>query len=99
MGWRDGAAAARAGLTMARLPLTYAIEALGHHDLPPNLSTASDGDVEAVLRRAAMFIGRLASEIEVARVASVMPGSCIACTDFVAYVEGVPMLVARPQLF
>lgn len=73
----------------------YVVESLGHHDLPDELSEADEHDVEAVLREAAAFLGRPSVTIE--RVASVIPGSCIASVDVVASVGGTPILVARPS--
>jgi hypothetical protein len=76
----------------------YTIESLGHHDLPEHLAEAAAADVEDVLRRAAAFLGRR-DGVEVARVPSVVPGSCVACVDVVASVGGTPILVARPSLY
>lgn len=75
----------------------YTIESLGHHDLPRELSVASEADVEDVLRRAAAFLGR--EEVTVERVTSVLGGSCIVCTNVVLYVSGTPFLVAKPLLY
>ncbi|AKV02386.1 hypothetical protein AKJ09_09049 [Labilithrix luteola] len=54
-------------------------------------------DVEDVLRRAALHMGW--PEVDIQWVASVIPGSCMACTDAVAYTRGVALLVARPLLY
>jgi hypothetical protein len=78
------------------VPLTYPIYRLGHHALPAELRRATDDDVDDVLRRAAAFVGR--GDVDVARVASVVGGSCVACVDVVASVGGVPLLVARPDV-
>ena len=78
---------------------TYAIESLAHHDLPDHLSSATEADVEDVLRRAAAHLGRPSVTVE--RVSSVVPGSCIASVDVVAFVGGpggTPILVARADL-
>ena len=72
----------------------YTISALGHVDLPDELSTATDAEVEATLRRAAHHLGFEVDEI--CRVSSVLGGSCIACVDVVAYTAGTALLVARP---
>ena len=72
----------------------FVIRSLGHHDLPPELSEASDDDVEDVLRRAAAFLGR--PHVDVERVASVI--GCMPVIDVVASVEGVPILVAQPAM-
>jgi len=74
----------------------YVIESLGHHPLPRELTVAAEANVDDVLRRAARFIGL--AEVTIERVSSVIPGSCIACTDVVAYVQRTPMLVARVAL-
>jgi hypothetical protein len=75
----------------------YAIESLGHHELPDELSRADEATVAEVLRRAAALVGF--PEAEVRAVSSVIGGSCIACTDYVAYVEGIAVLVAKPALY
>jgi hypothetical protein len=75
----------------------YAIESPGHLELPEELTRARDEDVENTLRRAAAFLGW--EDVEIARVASVIGGSCIACTDVVAYVHGTALLVAKPELY
>ena len=71
----------------------YTITALGNFDLPRELSTATDADVEAVLRRAANHVGFEVDEIR--RASSVLGGSCIACVDVVAYAGGTAIVVAR----
>ncbi len=71
----------------------YTITALGNFDLPRELSTATDADVEAVLSRAANHVGFEVDEIR--RVSSVLGGSCIACVDVVAYAGGTAIVVAR----
>jgi hypothetical protein len=75
----------------------YRIDAAGHHELPEELTRASDADVEDVLRRAAASLGL--GEVTIERVTSVLGGSCVVCTDVVAYASGVAMLVARPLLY
>gem|GEM_PF-4200190 len=75
----------------------YDIGSPGHHALPRELEEASEGDVEDVLRRGAAMLGY--ADVTVERVTSVLGGSCIVCTDVVAYVDGVPLLVARPRLY
>ncbi|MDB4938515.1 MAG: hypothetical protein JWP87_5487 [Labilithrix sp.] len=75
----------------------YTITALGNLPLPDDLAEATDENVDAILRRAAAHLGRETVQIE--RVSSILGGSCIACTDVVAYVEGTPLLVARPRLY
>lgn len=75
----------------------YRIDTAGNRELPDDLASASDANVEDVLHRAAAFLGF--EEITVERVTSVLGGSCIICTDVVAYASGVPMLVARPLLY
>lgn len=75
----------------------YRIDSAGHRELPADLTQASDADVEDILHRAAAFLGF--EEVTVERVTSVLGGSCIVCTDVVAYAGGVPMLVARPRLY
>jgi hypothetical protein len=77
----------------------FSITSLGHHDLPPDLATAPEAEVEAVLLRAAAFLGFAASQVAIERVASVIPGSCMACTDVIASVGGTRMLVASPALY
>jgi hypothetical protein len=72
----------------------YTISTLGNVDLPDELSTATDADVEAVVRRAAAHLGFEADEV--GRVSSVLGGSCIACVDVVAYAAGTALVVARP---
>lgn len=80
-----------------RPDLTYCIESLGHYELPDELTQAPVSDVEDVLRRAALHMGW--PEVDIQWVASVIPGSCMACTDAVAYTKGVALLVARPLLY
>jgi hypothetical protein len=75
----------------------YSVSSLGNLELPDALCRASEADVEDVLRRAAAHLGR--DKIDIARVSSVIGGSCIACIDVVAYVDGTPLLVARPSLY
>jgi hypothetical protein len=76
----------------------YTLESLGHHDLPSELAEADEEDVDDVLRRAVRFIaGR--DDATIARVSSVIPGSCIACTDVVAYLGATPIVVARASLY
>jgi hypothetical protein len=75
----------------------YRIDTAGHHELPAELTRASDAEVEDVLRRAAAFLGL--GEVTIERVTNVLGGSCIVCTDVVAYCSGVAMLVARPLLY
>jgi hypothetical protein len=77
----------------------FTITSLGHHALPDDVATATDADVEAVLLRAAAFLGYAAAEVAVERVASVLAGSCIACTDVVASISGTRLLVASPALY
>lgn len=77
----------------------YRIEGSGAHgsqDLPAELSGASEADVEAVLAQAAAFLGF--EDVVIQKVTSVLGGSCIVCTDVVAYASGVPVLIARPSL-
>jgi hypothetical protein len=78
-------------------PPMYSIATLGNIALPQELSTATEENVEDVLRRAAAHLGRETVQIE--RVSSVLGGSCIACIDVVAYVDGTALLVARPALY
>jgi hypothetical protein len=75
----------------------YRIVAAGRRELPVHLASASDAEVEDVLQRAAAFLG--AEEVTVERVTSVLAGSCIICTDVVAYSSGLPLLVAQPLLY
>lgn len=75
----------------------YTITVVGNVRLPADLETATDADVEDVLRRAATHLGR--DGVEIQRVSSVLGGSCIACVDVVAYVGGTALLVARPALY
>jgi hypothetical protein len=75
----------------------YTITVVGNVPLPAGLATATDVDVEDVLRRAATHLGR--DGVEIRRVSSVLGGSCIACVDVVAYVGGTALLVARPALY
>jgi hypothetical protein len=75
----------------------YAIESLGHHELPAELASAGEAEVADVLRRAADFMGFAGAEIR--PVASVLGGSCVACTDYVAFMDGVAVLVAKPALY
>ena len=75
----------------------YRIDPAGNKELPDELARASNEDVEDVIRRAAEFLGF--EEVTVERVTSVLGGSCIICTDVVAYAGGVPMIVARPLLY
>lgn len=75
----------------------YSVASLGNHTLPDELRLATEENVEDVLRRAAAHLGR--DRIDIARVSSVIGGSCIACIDVVAYVDGTPLLVARPALY
>lgn len=75
----------------------YAVSSLGNQDLPDELCRATEDEVEDVLRRAPAYLGR--DRIDIARVSSVIGGSCIACVDVVAYVDGTPLLVARPSLY
>jgi hypothetical protein len=77
----------------------FAITSLGHHALPDDVIFATDADVESVLLRAAAFLGYPAHEVAVERVASVVPGSCIACTEVIASVGGTRMLIATPALY
>ena len=81
------------------MSLRFSITSLGHHDLPAAIASADDQDVEATLVRAAQHLGFAAREVSVERVASVLPGSCIACTEVVASVGGTRMLVATPALY
>jgi hypothetical protein len=75
----------------------YSVSSFGHLTLPDDLCSATEGNVEDVLRRAAAYLGR--DTVDIARVSSVIGGSCIACVDVVAYVGGTPLLVARPSLY
>lgn len=75
----------------------YMITAIGNLPLPDELSSATDADVEDVLRRGAAHLGR--DGIDIQRVSSVIGGSCIACVDVVAYEGGTALLVARPALY
>lgn len=81
------------------MSLRFAIASLGHHDLPDAIAYAEDEDVEATLLRAAEHLGFAAAEVSLERVASVMPGSCIACTEVVATIGGTRMLIATPALY
>lgn len=98
LGWAS-AEAILALLTSAfrtRFPM-YTITVVGNVALPRDLETATDDDVEDVLRSAATHLGR--DGVEIRRVSSVLGGSCIACVDVVAYVGGTALLVARPALY
>jgi hypothetical protein len=75
----------------------YTVESLGRGALPDDLRQATTDDVEAVLHRAAMVLG--VGQVSVERVTSVLPGTCMPCTDIVAYAEGLPVLVAIPSMF
>lgn len=75
----------------------YVIESLGRHPLPDDLCRASDANVDAILRSAAEHLGW--NDVVIERVTSVLGGSCIVCTDVVAYFRGEPLLVARPELY
>jgi hypothetical protein len=77
----------------------FTIASLGHHDLPAEVCEADDPDVEEALVRAAAHLGYAAAEVSVERVASVLPGSCIACTEVIASVGGTRMLIATPSLY
>jgi hypothetical protein len=77
----------------------FAIASLGRHELPDAIALATDADVESILRQAAVFLGFSAEDVAIERVASVLPGSCIVCTDVVATVGGTRMLVASPALY
>jgi hypothetical protein len=81
------------------MSLHFAIASLGHRTLPDELASAADADVENVLLRAAVFLGYDADDVVIERVASVIPRSCVACTDVVASVRGTCMLVASPALY
>lgn len=76
---------------------TYWISSLANDDLPSDLAEATEQDVEHVVKRAAAFIG--CDDVVVERVTSVLGGSCVVCTDVVASVRGVPVIVARPAAF
>lgn len=73
----------------------YRIDSLGGDLLPDALAFASEADVEDALRRAAAHLGRNA--VEVRRVTTTI--GCIVSTDVIAYVDGVALLVARPELY
>ncbi len=75
----------------------YTITVVGNVPLPRDLASATDDNVEDVLRSAATHLGR--DGVEIRRVSSVLGGSCIACVDVVAYVGGTALLVARPALY
>jgi hypothetical protein len=75
----------------------YRIDTAGNTELPADLAQATEAEVEDVIRRAAVFLGL--GDVTVERVTSVLGGSCIVCTDVVAYASGMPMLVARPRLY
>ena len=77
----------------------FSISSLGHHDLPDEVSSADDPDVDEALLRAAAHLGYAAAEVSIERVASVLPGSCIACTEVIASVGGTRMLIASPSLY
>jgi hypothetical protein len=77
----------------------FAIVSLGNHDLPDDVASATDADVESTLRRAATFLGFNGDDVTIERVASVIPGTCMACTEIVASVGGTRMLVATPALY
>jgi hypothetical protein len=77
----------------------FAITSLGNHVLPDDLASATDADVESVLLRAAAFLGYPTEAVTIERVASVIGGSCMPCTDCVASVGGTRMLVATPALY
>ena len=77
--------------------MRFAIVAAGHFDLPRELEMAEEADVDDVLRRAAAFLGY--PDVTIERVSSVIAGSCIACTDIIASVSGMRLLVASPALF
>lgn len=77
----------------------FVIASLGHHDLPRTVASATDENVESVLLRAMAFLGYAEADVVIERVASVIPGSCIACTDVVASVGGTRMLIASPALY
>ncbi|CAN5922112.1 hypothetical protein BH11MYX4_BH11MYX4_16680 [soil metagenome] len=81
------------------MSVRFSITSVGHHDLPRELASAPEAEVEAVLLRAAALLGYAASQVAIERVASVVPGSCIACTDVVASVGGTRMLIASPALY
>jgi hypothetical protein len=79
-----------------RFPM-YTITVVGNVPLPRDLATATDDNVEDILRSAATHLGR--DGVEIRRVSSILGGSCIACVDVVAYVGGTALLVARPALY
>ena len=81
------------------MSLPFVIRSLGHHELPPELSRANEEDVEDVLLRAAEVLGHARSDVTIERVSSVIGGSCIACTDVVAYVGGTRRLMASPSFY
>lgn len=76
---------------------SYVIELMGHAPPPPDLTEATDANVEDVLRRVVETMGWPASEVEIERASSTV--GCIATIDIVASVRGTPMAVARPALF
>ena len=77
----------------------FSIASVGHLDLPDAIAFANATDVEAALLRAAEHLGFAARDVVVERVASVIPGSCIACTEVIASVGGTRMLIATPALY
>lgn len=74
--------------------LRYGIRSLGNHDLPRELTEATEQTVDDVLRRAATFLGR--PEVSIERVIHVM--GCVPCTNVVASTGGVTLLVATPDI-
>ena len=77
----------------------FSIASVGHLDLPDEIASADAPDVEAALLRAAEHLGFVARDVVIERVASVIPGSCIACTEIIASVGGTRMLIATPALY
>jgi hypothetical protein len=77
----------------------FSISCFGHRDLPADIAYATDADVETTLLRAAAFLGYAADDVAIERVASIVAGSCIPCTDVVASAFGTRLLVATPALY
>lgn len=75
----------------------YVVECTGNRLLPPHLSGADAHEVEQVLRDVVAFLGWGSAEVTIERAASAF--GCVPTVDFVAIVDGTPLVVARPSIY
>ncbi len=78
-------------------PKAYVVECMGNRMLPEHLAGADPHEVESVLREVVAYLGWGSAEVTIERAASTF--GCVPTVDFVALVDGTPLVVARPAVY